>query len=374
MGEFALEEMILNMGPHHPSTHGVLRFIVRTDGEMMLKATPDVGFLHRGIEKIAELMPYESFMPYTDRIDYLSSLNCNLGYALTVERLAGIEVPEKAEYLRVIGAELTRIGSHLIAVGALLLDLGAVTPFVHALRERETYNSLMEMLCGARLTHHYVRIGGVAFDSPDGFREKTLRFVDHLEYKFLDEFNKLASFNSILVKRLANVGIIIPEKAIEFTLVGPNLRGSGIKFDIRKDEPYSIYDRFDFEIPSGNGKFGAQGDAYDRYWVRIEEIKQSCRIVRQAINQMPEHGEIKTKISKPFKIPAGEIYVRTECPRGELGFYLISNGGRMPYRLKIRTGSFSAMTIIEELSEGVMVADLVAIIGSLDVVAPEIDR
>ena len=374
MTEFALEEMILNMGPHHPSTHGVLRFIVRTDGEMMLRATPDVGFLHRGIEKIAELMPYESFMPYTDRIDYLSSLNCNLGYALTVERLAGIEAPEKAEYLRVIGAELTRIGSHLIAVGALLLDLGAVTPFVHALRERETYNSLMEMLCGARLTHHYVRIGGVAFDAPDGFIEKALSFVNHLEYEFLDEFNKLISFNSILIKRLANVGAITPEMALEFTLVGPNLRGSGIKFDLRKDEPYSIYDRFDFEIPSGSGKFGVQGDAYDRYWVRIEEIKQSCRIVRQAINQMPEHGEIKTKISKPFKIPAGEIYVRTECPRGELGFYLISAGGKTPYRLKIRTGSFSAMTIIEELSEGVMVADLVAIIGSLDVVAPEIDR
>lgn len=374
MVEFALEEMILNMGPHHPSTHGVLRFIVRTDGEMMLRATPDVGFLHRGIEKIAELMPYESFMPYTDRIDYLSSLNCNLGYALTVERLAGIEVPEKAEYLRVIGAELTRIGSHLIAAGALLLDLGAVTPFVHALRERETYNSLMEMLCGARLTHNYVRIGGVAFDLPDGFREKTLRFVDHLEYKFLDEFNKLASFNTILVKRLSNVGIIAPEKAIEFTLVGPNLRSSGIKFDIRKDEPYSIYDRFDFEIPTGNGKFGAQGDSYDRYWVRIEEIRQSCRIIRQAINQMPEHGEIRTRLPKPLKIPEGEIYVRTECPRGELGFYLISNGGKTPYRLKIRTGSFSAMTIIEELSEGVMVADLVAIIGSLDVVAPEIDR
>ena len=208
MTEFALEEMILNMGPHHPSTHGVLRFIVRTDGEMMLRATPDVGFLHRGIEKIAELMPYESFMPYTDRIDYLSSLNCNLGYALTVERLAGIEAPEKAEYLRVIGTELTRIGSHLIAVGALLLDLGAVTPFVHALRERETYNSLMEMLCGARLTHHYVRIGGVAFDAPDGFIEKALSFVNHLEYEFLDEFNKLTcsqQFNATPVGTLRKV-------------------------------------------------------------------------------------------------------------------------------------------------------------------------
>ncbi len=366
--------MVLNMGPHHPSTHGVLRFILQTDGEMMVKATPDIGFLHRGIEKIAERLPWRAFMPYTDRIDYVAAVNCNLGYALAVERLADIPVPEKAEYLRVIAAELSRIGSHFIGFGALLLDLGAVTPFVHALRERETFNDLMEMLCGARLTHNYVRIGGVSADADPRFRDSCRRFVDHLEYEFLDEFNGLISYNTILINRLANVGVITRKEAHEYTLTGPNLRGSGVHFDLRKDEPYSVYDRFEFDIPVGNGKFGAPGDSYDRYWVRIREVAESCRIIRQALDQMPEAGETRTKLPKLFTVPAGEIYVRTEAPRGELGYYLISDGGKNPFRVKIRTGSFSAMTIIEHLSQGVMVADLVAIIGSLDVVAPEIDR
>jgi len=374
VSKYSAQEMVLNMGPHHPSTHGVLRFVLQWVGEMMVKATPDVGFLHRGIEKIAERLPWQSFMPYTDRIDYVASVNCNLGYALAVERLAGIEVPEKAEYLRVIAAELSRIGSHFIGFGALLLDLGAVTPFVHALRERETFNDLMEMLCGARLTHNYVRIGGVGYDMPAGFKTKCLDFVNHLEYEFLEEFNELISFNTILINRLANVGVITSKEAHEYTLTGPNLRGSGDCFDLRRDDPYSVYARFEFEIPVGTGKFGTPGDAYDRYWVRIEEVAQSCRIIRQALEQMPRTGDVRTRLPKLFTVPAGEIYVRTEAPRGELGYYLISDGGKNPFRLKIRTGSFSAMTIIEHLSQGVMVADLVAIIGSLDVVAPEIDR
>jgi NADH-quinone oxidoreductase subunit D len=341
---------------------------------MMVKATPDVGFLHRGIEKIAERMGWQSFMPYTDRIDYVASVNCNLGYAVAVERLAGIEVPEKAEHLRVIAAELTRIASHFIGFGALLLDLGAVTPFVHALREREAYNDLVESLCGARLTHNYVRIGGVARDEPPGFREKCRAFIDHLEYEFLEEFNTMISFNTILINRLANVGVIPADTAVEYTLTGPNLRGSGVPFDLRKDEPYSIYDRFAFDVPVGTGRFGSLGDSYDRYFVRVEEVAQSCRIIRQALDRMPETGEIRKKLPRPFTVPAGEIYVRTESPRGELGYYLISDGGKNPFRVKIRTGSFSSMTIIEHISQGVMVADLVAIIGSLDVVAPEIDR
>jgi NADH-quinone oxidoreductase subunit D len=366
--------MVLNMGPHHPSTHGVLRFILQTDGEMMVQATPDVGFLHRGMEKIAERVTWQGFMPYTDRIDYVASVNCNLGYALAIERLAGIAVPERAEYLRVIAAELSRIASHFIGFGALLLDLGAVTPFVHALRERETFNDLIEMLCGARLTHNYVRIGGVSQDLPRGFAEKCRAFVDHLEHEFLEEFNRMISFNTILINRLANVGVITADTANDYTLTGPNLRGSGVAFDLRKDEPYSIYDRFDFSIPVGRGRYGALGDCYDRYFVRIEEVTQSCRIIRQALERMPAGGEIRTRLPKSFTVPAGEIYVRTECPRGELGFYVISDGGKNPFRLKIRTGSFSSMTIIEHISQGVMVADLVAIIGSLDVVAPEIDR
>lgn len=374
MSKYSTQEMVLNMGPHHPSTHGVLRFVLQTDGEMMVKATPDVGFLHRGMEKIAEGLPWQSFMPYTDRIDYVAALNCNLGYAVAVERLAGIAVPEKAEYLRVIGAELTRIASHFIGFGALLLDLGAVTPFVHALRERETYNDLIELLCGARLTHNYVRIGGVSFDLPAGFVGQCRAFIDHLEQEFIPEFNRLISFNTILINRLAKVGVITAEAAQEYMLSGPNLRGSGTAFDLRRDEPYSIYDRFDFEIPVGTGRFGTVGDSYDRYIIRIEEVAQSCRIIRQALDSLPETGAIQTKLPKPFTVPAGEIYVRTEAPRGELGFYVISDGGKNPFRLKIRTGSFSAMTIIETLSQGVMVADLVAIIGSLDVVAPEIDR
>ncbi len=371
---FATQEMVLNMGPHHPSTHGVIRFILRTDGEVIVNVTPDIGFLHRGLEKIAELVPYQSFMPFTDRIDYLAALNCNLGYAVTVEKLAGIEVPEKAEYLRVIGAELTRLASHFIGCGVLLLDLGAVTPFVHALRERERYNDLMEKLCGARLTHNYVRIGGVSHDIPSGFKEETMRFIDHLEYEFIKEFNDLASFNPILIKRLKNVGVISREQAVEYTLTGPNLRGSGVSYDTRKDDTYSIYDRFDFDIPVGKGMFGTLGDSYDRYWVRIEEITQSCRIIRQALHQIPDKGEIRTKLPKIFKVPEGEAYVQTESPRGQLGFYLISDGGKSPARLKIKTGSFSAMTIIGLIGQGVMVADLVAIIGSLDVIAPEIDR
>ena len=374
MAKYSSKEMVLNMGPHHPSTHGVLRFILQTDGEMMVKATPDVGFLHRGLEKIAEKVPWQSFMPYTDRIDYLASVNCNLGYALAVEKLAGVEVPERAEYLRVIAAELGRLGSHFIGFGALLLDLGAVTPFVHALRERETFNDLMEMLTGARLTHNYVRIGGGSHDLPEGFLDKCRKFVDHLEYEFIPEFNDLISFNSILINRLADVGVITAETAREFTLVGANLRGAGVPFDLRKDEPYSIYDRFEFNVPVGRGKFGQIGDCYDRYWVRVEEVTESCRIIRQAIDGLPVSGQTRTRLPKVFKVPEGEAYVRTESPRGELGFYIISDGGKMPYRLKIRTGSFSSMTIIEHISQGVMVADLVAIIGSLDIVAPEIDR
>lgn len=374
MSKYSSQEMVLNMGPHHPSTHGVLRFILQTDGEMMVKAVPDIGFLHRGIEKIAERLPWQAFMPYTDRIDYVASVNCNLGYALAVERLAELAVPEKAEYLRVIAAELSRIGSHFIGFGALLLDLGAVTPFVHALRERETFNDLMEMLCGARLTHNYVRIGGVSHDVPEGFKRKCLAYVDHLEREFLDEFNSMISHNTILINRLANVGVIDSALAGEYTLTGPNLRGAGMRFDLRREDPYSIYDRFEFDVPVGTGRFGVPGDCYDRYWVRVEEVAQSCRIIRQALEQMPDTGELRTKLPKPFAVPAGEIYVRTECPRGELGYYLISDGGKNPFRVKIRTGSFSAMTIIEHISQGVMVADLVAIIGSLDVVAPEIDR
>jgi NADH-quinone oxidoreductase subunit D len=366
------EEMILNMGPHHPSTHGVLRFILRTDGEVIHGCKPDVGFLHRGLEKIAEGVSYPQFMPYTDRIDYLAAMNCNLGYAAAVEALAGIEVPPRAEYIRVMVAELNRIISHLISVGTFALDIGAVTPFTHAIREREWVNDLFEELCGARLTYNYVRFGGVAFDLPDGFLQRVSRFLDYFEPR-LKQYNRLISKNKIFKERLIGVGIISAEDALGYALVGPNLRASGIDWDLRRDEPYSVYAVLDFEVPVGAAEYGQLGDCYNRYWIRIREMAQSARILRQCIAQMPA-GPFWNRSKRKLKLPAGEIYVRTEAPRGELGFYLISRGEDRPYRLKIRTGSFSAMSIVEKIAPGLMVADLVALIASLDVIAPEIDR
>ncbi|UCD79908.1 MAG: NADH-quinone oxidoreductase subunit D [Desulfobacterales bacterium] len=366
------EEMILNMGPHHPSTHGVLRFILRTDGEVIYSCLPDVGFLHRGLEKIAEKVSYAQFMPYTDRIDYLAAMNCNLGYAITVERLAGIEVPLRAEYIRVMVAELNRIISHLISVGTFALDIGAVTPFTHALRERERVNDLFEELCGARLTYNYVRFGGVAFDLPAGFLEGVNRFLDYFLPR-LTQFNRLISKNKIFKERLSGVGVISAADALGYALAGPNLRASGVDWDLRRDEPYSIYADLDFEVPVGSAEFGQIGDCYNRYWLRIREMEQSVRILRQCVAAMPD-GAFWNRSKKKLKLPPGEIYVRTEAPRGELGFYLISRGDDRPYRLKIRTGSFTAMSIVEKISPGLMVADLVALIASLDVIAPEIDR
>lgn len=366
------EEMVINMGPHHPSTHGVLRFILRTDGELIHKCGPDIGFLHRGLEKIAEKVTYAQFMPYTDRIDYLAAMNCNFGYALTVERLADIEVPPRAEYIRVLVAELNRIISHLIAVGTFAMDIGAVTPFIHALREREWANDLFEELCGARLTYNYVRFGGVALDLPDGFLDRLGRFLDYFDPR-LDQYNRFISNNKIFKERLVGVAVISAEDVLDYALVGPNLRASGIDWDLRRDEPYSVYSDLEFDVPVGNAEKGVVGDCYTRYWLRIEEMVQSSRILRQCIDKIPE-GSHWNRTKKKLKVPSGEIYVRTEAPRGELGFYLISRGGNKPYRLKIRTGSFSAMSIMEKVGAGLMVADFVALIASLDVVAPEVDR
>jgi NADH-quinone oxidoreductase subunit D len=366
------EEMVLNMGPHHPSTHGVLRFILRTDGEVIHGCRPDVGFLHRGLEKIAEKVSYGQFMPYTDRLDYLAAMNCNLGYAMVVERLASIEVPPRAEYIRVLVAELNRIISHLISVGTFALDIGAVTPFTHALREREWVNDLFEELCGARLTYNYIRFGGVAFDLPEGFLGRVSRFLDYFEPR-LKQYNRLISTNKIFKERLHDVGVIDAETALGYALVGPNLRGSGIDWDLRRDEPYSVYSQLDFQVPVGSAEFGVVGDCYNRYWVRIREMEQAAGIVRQCIARMPQ-GTHWNRSKKKLKAPPGEVYMRTEAPRGELGFYLVSYGEDRPYRLKIRTGSFSAMSIVEKVAPGLMVSDLVALIASLDVIAPEIDR
>lgn len=370
--ESGQKEMLLNMGPQHPSTHGVLRFVLKTDGEMVYGLDPDVGFLHRSIEKIAEKLPYPDFMPYTDRVDYVASMNCNFGYARVVEKIMGIQVPERAEYIRVIAAELNRISSHLVAVGTFGNDIGAVTPFLHALRDRELINDLLEMLCGARLTYNFMRIGGVAFDLPEGFKEKTLAFLNLIEPR-LKEFNTLLTGNRIFRERLAGVCVISQEDAIAYGLTGPNLRGSGVDWDLRRDEPYSVYPELRFDVPVGQGLVGEVGDAFDRYWIRIVEMQESAKIVRQCLEKIPE-GPIMAKLPRVIKPPSGDAFDRTEAPRGELGYYLVSDGSTKPRRLKIRTGSFAAASIMSKIAPGWLIADIVALVGSLDIIAPEIDR
>jgi NADH-quinone oxidoreductase subunit D len=367
------EEMVVNMGPQHPSTHGVIRFIVRTDGEIMRDAEPDVGYLHRSIEHIAEKCTYEGFMPYTDRVDYVCAMTANHAWAAAVEKLAKAAVPERGEYLRIISDEFNRISSHCIALGAMAMDIGAVTPFPYALREREYINDLLEELCGARLTYNYHRIGGVGWDMTDAWRDKALRFLDHFE-PVIDEFDRLITDNAIFIKRLGGMATIPGDEAIAYGLVGPNLRASGVDFDLRRDLPYSLYDRFEFRVPVGRGEHGAVGDSWDRFWVRVEEWRESSKILRQALDQIQKTKPGEFWI-KPKKLkPKGEAYARVEAARGDMGCYVVGDGTKNAYRARFRTGSFNAMQIIRKKSVGLMVADLIALIASLDVVAPEIDR
>ena len=367
-------DMLLNMGPQHPSTHGVINFLVQTDGEVMKRAIPEVGYLHRSLEKIAEKCTYNGFMPYTDRVDYIAAMFANQGWAMAIERLLDITVPKRAEYCRVIACELNRISSHLVAAGTMSMDIGAVTPFPYALREREYINDLLEELCGARLTYNYLRIGGVAFDLPSNFEEKLASFLEHFE-KILVEFNRLITYNEIFIKRLGNLAPIPAAMAIDYCLVGPNLRASGVNFDVRKDVPYSVYPEFQFDVPLGKGEVGTLGDSWDRFWCRCEEMRQSCRILRQCLAQIPKDGATMAKVPRKIKLPEGtEAYSRIESARGDMQYYVIAGAGENAYRVKIRTGSFTAMGIIDVLSRGLMIADLVALIASLDVVAPEIDR
>jgi NADH-quinone oxidoreductase subunit D len=368
------EEMTLNMGPHHPSTHGVLRFIVHTDGEIIRKAVPDVGYLHRSIEKIAERCTYPGFMPYTDRVDYLAAMFANESWATACEKLMDIKVPPRAQYLRVMSCELNRIASHMISLGAMAMDVGAVTPFPYTLREREFINDLIEELCGARLTYNYHRIGGVSFDYPVGWDTKVLKWIDHFE-PTLDEFDRLITMNDIYVKRLADVAVITKDEAVAFGLVGPNIRASGLPWDIRKEDAYSVYPKIQFDIPIGHGRFGTVGDCWDRFMVRVDECRESCKILRQCFDQIKEWPEddIVGQLPKKMK-PEGEAYSRIESARGDMGCYVIGAGKEEPYRAHFRTGSFNAMGIVEAKSQGLFLADLVALIASLDVVAPEIDR
>lgn len=383
------EEMVLSMGPHHPSTHGVLRLEVTTDGEVVVAARPDVGYLHRAIEKIAEYVDYRQFMPYTDRVDYLCAMNSNHAYALAVEKLAGIKVPRRGELLRVLVDELNRISSHMICLGALAMDMGAYTPFLHGICHRELVNDLFEEVCGARLTYNYMTIGGVAYDLPAGFLAKCEDFASYLEPKMV-EFNALITGNSIFERRLCKVGVIGPEQAVNWGLAGPNLRASGVRWDIRKNEPYSIYDKLQFDVPIGDGgdpqgsnPRGSLGDNYDRYWVRVKEVHESVRLTRQVCALLRENDKLppenpdrqyQAKVPARLRVKRGEVYVRCENPRGETGYYIVSDGTEKPLRVKIRTGSFTAVNCFEEVTRGLLIGDIVAVIGSFDIVLPEVDR
>jgi NADH-quinone oxidoreductase subunit D len=369
------EEMLVNMGPQHPATHGVLRVVLRTDGEMVLEAVPHIGYLHRCAEKIGEgVAPYQ-YIPYTDRMDYLAGMNDNLAFALAVEKLTGIEVTKRANLIRVIFAEMGRIASHLVSIGTYGLDIGAFTPFLYCFREREMILDLFESACGARLTYSYITIGGVTHDVPEQFIDRCKEFLDYFEPK-IDEYNNLLSYNHIFVKRTANIGVISATDALSWGLTGPVLRGSGIKWDLRKVQPTDCgYGEFDFDIPIGQGLKGTVGDCWDRYYVRVLEMKESVKIVRQALDKLRgEAGDTLDKRGKTIKLPADSIYYEMENPRGQLGFYIQGNGSAIPARIKARGPSFCNLSITNHVCSNCLLADVAAIIGSIDVVMGEVDR
>lgn len=367
------EEMIVQMGPQHPSTHGVLRLEVTTEGEIVTDVKPVIGYLHRCFEKHCEQMTnYQQVIPYVDRMDYVAAMSMEWSYVLGMERMLGIQVPERVEYIRVIMAELQRIASHIIAIGTYGLDLGAFTPFLYLFRDREMILDIFERTCGARLLYNYFWIGGLSHDIPPEFVDKVREFVKQFKNTIV-EINNLLSYNEIFIKRTANVGVLPANVAINYGTSGPVLRGSGVNWDLRRDDPYSIYDRFEWEVQIGKGEMGKVGDCWDRYMVRCREMEQSLKIIEQAIEQIPP-GDVQSAIPKRIRPNPGEIYVRTEAPRGELGFYIVSDGSNSPYRVKGRSSCFVNLSVLPEISKGYMIADLIAILGSIDIVLGEIDR
>lgn len=367
------ELLEINMGPQHPATHGVLRLLVKTDGEIVNSVTPYLGYLHRCAEKIAEGCDWRQWMVYTDRFDYLAPMNMNFGYAVAVENMLGIQVPDRAEHIRVICAELQRIASHLIAIGTFGLDMGAWTPLLYCFREREEILNIFERLSGGRMLYNYFDIGGVRFDTYDGFEADVLRMVNVMEQK-LDEYNTLLTYNKIFIERTADVGVIDVDTCHQYGCTGPVLRGAGTPFDCRKDDPYSIYDRFEFDVPYGTGEQGTVGDCWDRYMVRVRECFESCRIIRQAVAALPAGDFMSPDLKKLVKVPSGSLYTRTESSKGEIGFHIIADGGSKPFRNKVRSPSYSNLHVIEKIGPGMMISDLVATVGSLDIVLGEIDR
>ncbi|WP_096203061.1 NADH-quinone oxidoreductase subunit D [Bacillus sp. FJAT-45350] len=361
------EEMLLNVGPQHPSTHGVFRLVVKIDGEIIKEAIPVVGYLHRGTEKLAENLQYTQIIPYTDRMDYLSAMTNNYVLCHAVETMMELEIPERAEYLRVIVMELGRVASHLVWFGTYLLDLGAMSPFLYAFREREMIINLLNEISGARLTFNYMRVGGVKWDAPDGWIEKVRDLVPYLREE-LQGYHNLVSGNEIFLARMRGVGKYTKEDAINYSMSGANIRCTGVKWDLRKDEPYSIYDRFDFDVPTHE-----DGDCLSKYFIRMQEIEESLKIIEQAVEQFPKDGAIQAKTPRIIKPPAGETYVRIESPRGEIGCYIASKGKKEPYRLKFKRPSFYNLQILPKLLEGESIANLIAILGGIDIVLGEVD-
>ena len=391
-GELLGERLTLNMGPSHPSTHGVLRIVLELDGEVITKATPHIGYLHRGDEKIAENMQYNQFVPYTDRLDYLAPIANNVAYALAVEKLIGWELPPRGKAIRVICCELARISSHLMGVGCMAMDLGATTVFLYTFYEREKIYNLFELLTGARFTTNYTRVGGQTRDLPEPFIPQLREFLTGFK-PVVEQVDKLLTRNRIFIDRCKDVGVISKEDAIAYALSGPNLRGSGIEHDLRRKHPYLDYQEYDFEIP-----IGTVGDAFDRYLVRMEEMRQSERILEQVLEKLPfgpvnyvdpkqtlpPKVEVLTKmeelihhfilVTEGVDAPVGEVYFAAENPKGELGFYISSKGGGVPYRLKIRAPSFVNLSILAKVLPGHMISDVVCVLGSFDFVMGECDR
>ncbi len=366
------ELLTLNMGPQHPATHGVLRVEIKTDSEIVAEAIPHLGYLHRCKEKHSENLDYRGVIPYCDRMDYLAAMNMELGYVLAVEKMLGTEVPRRAEYIRILCAELQRIASHLMFFGTYAIDLGAFSPFLYAFQDREFILRIFEELSGARLLYNYIWIGGVWNDISDEQLARVKGFCSEME-KSLKKYHSLVGENKIFVERTARVGVVSEEMAYQYGATGPVLRGSGIEWDLRKKRPYSIYEEFDFDVVTGKGLKGVPGDCWDRYYVRVFEIFESIKIIRQVLEGI-EEGPVMGKVPKIIKVPEGEIYMRTECPRGELGYHLISDGGKTPYRLKVKSSCFTHVSMLPELAPGQMVADFVATIGSIDIVLGEVDR
>ena len=360
-------ELILNMGPQHPATHGVLRVILKLDGEKVLGVECVIGYLHRGVEKIGENRTYAMFNPYVDRMDYVAAVSNGLGYCETVEKLLQVEAPPRANYIRVILTELNRLASHMLWLGTHALDIGAMTPLFYTFRDREEILKIFEKYCGARLTTHAFRIGGCLYETYDGFERDVKKFIDFVPPK-IDEYEELLTSNRIWVERTKNVGKISAADCKALGVTGPVLRASGVKWDIRKALPYAAYPDFDFEIP-----VGANGDTYDRYLVRMQEMRQSLRIIRQAVEGLPE-GPIMAKVPKVMKPPAGEVYHSIEAPKGELGYFIVSDGSTQPYRVRVRPPSFVNLQALDLMVRGQLVADVIAVIGTLDIVLGEVDR